>query len=437
MAGPNQNAILTELSSIFPQHSQQIITFIHNDVVNVYGQMADKTMILPSCIERLLELPDDFNVPTQEGNTIEQDMGVEAEIVEEMVGNDDRAILINSTINSTMNSTSTRIADVTGNSLTTTSSSNLSTNNTASTPSSSNHTTTSDDIDLDSMDTPLSSTSSENDNSFYRNKDIPRYREPVTISSGENSPVVAKDPNYFPADDIDEVLLLEDLSTDVSQVRPKILDDDDDVLEVSITVNRAKRKNENHESTPDAKKRKSSSDTSSTHNSSVNLSHVGGTIRTHVIVPNRLQDGAGPSNATSTPNAARAGPDFTAGIFKQIEENRNNLFKNIIGASTITRPPTATIGSSTFTRPPEQQPTPKAPTPIKVPETPPPPPPPVPAPAPPVLVDIANLKKGMKDFDHYAKKRVKDIINDVAVTHIERLIQQHPDQTPLEQVVTQ
>ena len=100
------------------------------------------------------------------------------------------------------------------------------------------------------------------DHTAYRNKDIPRYRDPLLISSGENSPLM-KEKDYFANDGMDDVLLLENISTPADQSKPKVLEEDDDVLEVSITLNRSKRKNDSQMDnflTPSHKKRKSSSD---------------------------------------------------------------------------------------------------------------------------------------------------------------------------------
>ena len=51
MAANNQS-VLDELISIFPQHSQDVLKFVHESVSVVYDGMASDAMLLPSCIER-------------------------------------------------------------------------------------------------------------------------------------------------------------------------------------------------------------------------------------------------------------------------------------------------------------------------------------------------------------------------------------------------
>ena len=48
----NNQSILDELTSIFPQHSRDVLKFVHESVAVVYDGMASDAMLMPSCIER-------------------------------------------------------------------------------------------------------------------------------------------------------------------------------------------------------------------------------------------------------------------------------------------------------------------------------------------------------------------------------------------------
>ena len=56
-----KDSILAELQSIFPQHNIKFITTIYNDVFELFGSQ-HKGVILPSCIDRILEKNNDDEI---------------------------------------------------------------------------------------------------------------------------------------------------------------------------------------------------------------------------------------------------------------------------------------------------------------------------------------------------------------------------------------
>ena len=53
---------IDELKTIFPQHTEGTVVYIYNDVIKIVGE-ENHALVIPSCIERLLELPDNFVAP--------------------------------------------------------------------------------------------------------------------------------------------------------------------------------------------------------------------------------------------------------------------------------------------------------------------------------------------------------------------------------------
>ena len=391
-------SIMDELTSIFPQHSQDVLKYVHNSVVEVYGIMANDAMTLPSCIERILELPQNFVPPKDE-------------LLQEASSDDyDEMYKDNS-------------SDISDSQM---SSSEESTNNV--------------------------------DHTLYRNKNMPRYRNPVLISSGENSPVIGKIENdYFGNDGIDDVLLLEDISTPADKSKPKVLeDDDDDVLEVSITLNRSKRKNDSqiHDiPTPDLKKRKSSSDkdsplvqsTTKSFSSQMTAAQLSSSIQSANIklqLPtfstpvgkNDLFTASSKSterqnlNINATPVGKNISYSTSSTITKSSERQNLNsnttpIGKNISYSTSITsvnsieKQPTLgdLLSRGKFLINHIEADICKTLVPAVL--TPPPPPKPLPE-----LVNIAILKKGMKDFDYYVKKRVVSTYKSITRTFNNPLI---------------
>lgn len=298
------------------------------------------------------------------------------------------------------------------------------------------------------------------DNTAYRNKDIPRYRDPLLISSGENSPLM-KEKDYFANDGMDDVLLLENISTPADQSKPKVLEEDDDVLEVSITLNRSKRKNDSQMDnflTPSHKKRKSSSDKDSSfaQNNNTTASFISSPVTVDTSELNSSTQSAnvrfqmpnfstpigkkisfGTSSTTTTKSADRqiepsvkhsfgksnsfsvssTIPKSVNGISLETNymmtptgksvrsaERTNNFLNNLFTVS-------STVSKLDVEGPNHNDPTPAGQNILalandeEIPVSAPPPPP---APKP-VLVDISNLRPGMKDFDFYVKKQVVSI----------------------------
>jgi len=495
------NDTITELLSIFPQFEQDVIEYIFNDVSQLYG-VANHELVLPSCIERMLELAVDFrppinlanNQPIQNNGVFNDDVG--AELVN-LFQQDNK-----SAMNEDMNENS-------------------------------------DGNDSDSEDSDR--------HQFYRNRDIPRYRDQQELSSEGSSPVAVKEENLFPDDGTDELLLLEDLSTSKEKMKAKLLDDDEDVIEVNVTIGRTKRKNDTPIGSSAPKKKRSpdgssfasssttqsrsqvgvavnrlidssattpvSVSTSSTETfrlrvpipkpfpensiSTVNVTHTISNSASHVkapktpnsirtLTPQVSSNTPRTSATTSTPSTANNFGSFlkqmdytpvpaaktpvSLGISTSIRTpttaattassahnffnamnnapvattptlGSSNISKNaststIVGSSHIRQTPTlvssittgvtntattannfanfsnnrthttVVAASHSLSKPgisamttTTTTTTTKKLTPVRTPAPPPPPP-------PPVLVDIANLKKGMKDFDYYAKKRV-------------------------------
>ena len=396
-------SVVDDLKAIFPQHNQNILNYVHRSVVAVYGVVATNAMVLPSCIERILELPEGFEPPQEQ------------EIVAEVDG----IIAHNNDDDSDMNS--------------------------------SHMSGVSEENENEDSNNALS-------NAAYRNKDMPRYRDHVVVSSAENSPVFAKfETNYFPDDGMDEVLLLENISTPAEQTKSKVLEENDDVLEVSITLNHSKRKNDSLQDVltpPDRKKRKSSSDSTDSfirNNSaySINMkeqqsanfrfefpssstpvlkksSFSGsstiskGAVEAKLVStplsksisfatttpPNRpvpLSNSFTETSSTTTPLrksisfAATTPPNHLVQLSKSFTATSSATMTPLKNPSFST-PPARSTSSSTITKSTEKN---KAAKPVSVITSTRPPPKPQ-----PVLVDIANLRKGMKDFNYYAKKRV-------------------------------
>lgn len=330
----------------------------------------------------------------------------------------------------------------------------------------------SDGMDTDkAIDGSHSSDTSEinDNNTAYRHKEVPRYRDPVfIISSGENSPDArTKEKDYFADDDIDEVLLLENISTPADQSKPKVLEEDDDVLEVSITLNRSKRKNDSQFDdflTPSHKKRKSSSDKdnslvqnnptpsfisspvtvdTSELNSSTQSTNIkfqlpnfstpigkkipfgaSSTITTKSAVREVEQSvfpSIGKSNSfsvsstitKSVANGANSNQiskslSFTAPSATTVQSAERTILgdftlprvknNSFTASSTVSKHNDSATGGSNILALDNDE---KTSFPAEV-FTPPPPP-------KPVLVDVSNLRPGMKDFNFYVKKQVVSI----------------------------
>ena len=208
---PVRDSVITELQGIFPQHGLQTITYICDDVLNLFGNgVESEQLILPSCIERLLELPDDFVVPLVDNPIIEE---VQGEIVQLVNANDN------------------------GNNL------NL-IPNASHTPVQLPLPSIRDSDDEDSNSGIDDETKSNHDDELnlipafeeYRSKERPKYRDKVSTSSN-SSLSSSNSNNYFPNDSSDDLMLLEDISTPQDKVRHEVYDMDDiEILEGDAEV---------------------------------------------------------------------------------------------------------------------------------------------------------------------------------------------------------
>ena len=81
-----KNSTITELHSIFPQHNIKFITAIYNDVFQLFGSQ-HHGMILPSCIDRILEKNNEDEILFSDNSDtdviiIENADFIEAEVIE-------------------------------------------------------------------------------------------------------------------------------------------------------------------------------------------------------------------------------------------------------------------------------------------------------------------------------------------------------------------
>lgn len=368
------NNVIEELKSMFPQHNADVITHIYREVGQLFGD-AFHPSVRDSCVERLLDIPDDFVVPPSNKEDIPK--------------LEDRGDLLNIPAHSSDSSYDT------------------------------------DEDSEDSDDDLLSR------HDYYRNKARPTYRESEKISSDENSQDYSNDV-YFPNDGTDELFLLEELSTAPEEMKPKELDENDgDVIEVNFILG-SKRKLK----TPDMPSKMSKTSVNDrVHSTPVTDVHTPIVVKTNISIPNRFpQPNFNVSNSISFGGSSASGTASSSTVTVHASSSKTPI--RLKSSSTITSSKVAqafkntAATSATITTPNSKQPTaallvPIMQQPVATKEM-----------LVPVLVDIANLKKGMKDFDYYVKKQVKEILTDVSTNYLENLIKGYPDQTPLDDVVS-
>ncbi|XP_057310878.1 uncharacterized protein LOC130648798 [Hydractinia symbiolongicarpus] len=405
---------INELTAIFPQHKNATIKYICDDVIENVG-VENYVLVLPSCIERLLELPDDFVLPNafrdpQDNqfypglaSNVPNGTGYENKVLPNSKG--DKSLLQDQIVNLDKIIPLRRESSL-----------------------------------LDSEDEkapdPDGDTSSEEiakDLETYRNRKVPTYREPIKDASDSSSNSLGAE--LFPDDDelftSQEVTVLEEQSTKAELVKHPVYDKDDILfigasgskntgcLSTPILNENRKRKQEYSYSEPPPSKKPLNSKQSFCEEKN-NLSGVF-TFLDNVDKPEtkiKIQDKE--SNSAASNRAEKSNTLFskspkvnnsTVGHSEEClpaENNKTPHPNKIKTSSSSTSLPSCnsqTPTSSTFTvAKPEQK-------------------------------DFSMLTRDMPGYFENARNQIKSIIEDVDIKYLEKLIKDQPGTLNLTELV--